>query len=374
MRKILVLITALAIISALILAACGSPAPTTTGPTTTATSPTQVQNSPTATAPVAAKTIKFSYTMPKGASIGAGFEWWGPEFEKRTNGRYKVEIYPAQTLVKIQAALDAVKTGAVELAFTTTATFTKQFPLNLVTQLPSLGFPMETVEQYRAATDAFKEYIATTPEVQAEYKDWHLVTPMVLDPYNLVSKKGEIKKAADFAGKKVGGSGPKMEIVKANNGAHVAQAPPETYLNMDKGVTDAAFITFAQVHDYKIFEIADFYTNQEFGCGGAIILMNKKFYNGMSEEDKKILDETWTEARDVSSQGAMDAIALGVKDIAAQGKTIYTPTAEEKAAWEVAAAPALEKWRTDCRDAGVSDDMIQKMEQKWREIRAKHIK
>jgi len=117
--------TALAIISALILAACGSPAPTTTGPATSAPSPTQVQNSPTATAPAAVKTIKFSYTMPKGASIGAGFEWWGPEFEKRTNGRYKVEIYPAQTLVKIQAALDAVKTGAVELAFTTTATFTK---------------------------------------------------------------------------------------------------------------------------------------------------------------------------------------------------------------------------------------------------------
>ena len=374
MKKTLIALTALVIVSALILAACGTPEPTTPAPGTTAppaTSPATTAPSP--TQPVQAKTIKFSYTMPQGASVGAGFEWFAAEFEKRTEGRYKVDTYPAQSLVKIAAALDAVKVGAVELAFTSTATFTRQFPLSLITQLPAMGFPMENVEQFQAATAAFKEYIATVPEVQAEYTDWVLVTPMVLDPYNLVSKRKEIKQAEDFKGLKVGGSGPKMEIAKFYGGAHVAQAPPETYLNMDKGVTDAAFITFAQVYDYKIHEIADFYSMQEFGSGAAIILMNKEFYAGMSEEDVQIMEETWADAIDVSAEGVMSQIEKGKQSILTAGKSIYTPTETEMAAWKAAAAPALEKWKDDCRVAGLSDDLINMAEQKWLEIRDKYI-
>jgi TRAP-type C4-dicarboxylate transport system substrate-binding protein len=133
-----------------------------------------------------------------------------------------------------------------------------------------------------------------------------LLWPFVLDPYNLVAKKKEITSAEGFKGLKVGGSGPKMEIVKANGGAHVAQAPPETYLNMDKGVIDAAFISFAQVNDYRIYEIADFYSTQAFGSGYGLILMNTGFYNSLPAEDQKILAETLRDATDVSAETVME--------------------------------------------------------------------
>ncbi len=297
MKKYLVILVAIMVVSALILSACSSPStPSTTPPPSTSAKPPATSSAPSTSAPAtskpatstapttsspaaAVKTLKFSYTMPKGAAIAKGFEWFGPAFEKATNGRYKVEIYPGSSLIPIPAAFDSIKSGAVEMAYTSCGTFPKQFPLSMVVQLPALGMPEDTPKMYHAGTNAFWEFYNTTPEIQNEFKDVTLLLPMVLDPYKLVSKKTQIKSAADFKGLKVGGTGEKMEMVTSNGGAAVQQIPPESYLNMDKGVTDATFITFAQVYDYKIAEIANWFLDEPFGCGNAIIIMNTAFYN-----------------------------------------------------------------------------------------------
>jgi len=311
--------------------------------------------------------------MPKGAATARGFEWFGPAFTAATNGRYKVEIYPGGSLIPVPAALDSVKSGAVEMAYTSAGTFPKQFPLTLVTQLPSLGFPEDTVKMWDAGTNAFWDFYNNTPEIKNEFKDWTLVLPLVLDPYKLVSKKTPIHAAADFKGLKVGGSGPKMFEVTANGGASISQAPPDSYLNMDKGVTDAAFITFSQVNDYKIYEIASYYLDQEFGSGNGIIIMNTTFFNGMGAADQKILLDTWTKALDQSAQGSIDDNVTGAKAIVTAGKTVTKPTAAEAAAWTTSAAPSIQSWRSDAKTLGATDATLDSIFQKWQTLRTKYL-
>ncbi len=391
MKKYFAILMVLLVSASLLLSACSTPAaPTTTAkPTTTApatTAPTTVAPAtaapataaPTtttaATTPAAAvKTIKFSYTMPKGASTAKGFEWFGPAFTTATNGRYKVEIYPGGSLIPVPAALDSVKSGAVEMAYTSAGTFPKQFPLTLVTQLPSLGFPGETTKIWDAGNSAFWEFFNTTPEIKNEFKDWTLVQPLVLAPYKLVAKKAIIKSAADFKGLKIGGSGPKMFMVTSNGGASVSQAPPDSYLNMDKGVTDAAFITFGQANDYKIYEIASYYLDQEFGSGNGIILMNTAFFNAMGAADQKMLLDTWKQAQIVSGQGDIDDNAAARKAIAAAGKSITMPTTAEAAAWVTAAQPSIQSWRNDAKALGATDATLDSIYAKWQTIRTKYL-
>jgi TRAP-type C4-dicarboxylate transport system substrate-binding protein len=80
-----------------------------------------------------------------------------------------------------------------------------------------------------------------------------------------------------------------MEIVKACGGAHVQVIPKETYLCLDKGVIDGAFVTFKQIRDYKLEEVCNIFYNQDFGYDQGVILMNKEFYSGMSDEYRIIL-------------------------------------------------------------------------------------
>ncbi len=49
------------------------------------------------------KILRWAYTMPSKRALSFGWEWLGPEFEKRTNGRYRIEYYPSETLFKSPA-------------------------------------------------------------------------------------------------------------------------------------------------------------------------------------------------------------------------------------------------------------------------------
>lgn len=359
-----ILVVALVLMAALILPAC-APAPAPAPKPAPAPAP----------APVAPKTLKFSYTMPKGASVGAAYEFFGPEFEKRTQGRYKVEVYPGSTLISVPAALDSARKGVAEIVMTSVGTFPKDFPLSLVATSPTLALPSRNADDLVTASKAFWEFYDTTPEIKAEYKDVALVWTQFLDPYNLVSKKKEIRSPSDFQGMKVGGpSAGGREIVQANGGAGVAFAPPESYQNLDKGVVEAAFLTFAQVQDYKLFEICDYYYTMDFGAGVHIIIMNKDAYNAISPADQKIMAEVWPLASKVGAENSLKQINAGIASVKAAGKKIVDPTPAERAGWEKAAEVAINKWATDAQAMKIDPALTTKILARWKEIKAKYSK
>jgi TRAP-type C4-dicarboxylate transport system substrate-binding protein len=364
-NKYLVILMGIILIGALLVTGCGSP--------TTTTSTQAGTTSPATTSPVQAKKIRFGYTMPKGASIGAGFEWFATEFPKRTNGRYVVETYPSNTLIPSAGALEAIKTGAAEMMGTSTGTFPKDFPLSLVVSIPTLGFPGGVIDSYIQGSDALWELLNTVPEVKNEYKDFKLLWTYMLDPYNIVSKKKEIHSPADFKGLKIGGSGAKMDMVTAAGGAKVQMIPPESQQNLEKGVVDAGFLTMAQVKDYKLYEICDYFYLQDFGGGNYIIMMNQDFWNSMSSQDQQILMDTWRDANVVSGQSSMDNVQAGITAAKDAGKQVVKPTAAETAAWQEAAGVAVESWKSDAKALGMSDDLLSTVLAKWKEIRSKYL-
>lgn len=306
---------------------------------------------------VAAKatTIKFAYTMPKGLSIAEGFEWFASEFPKQSQGKYAVQTYPGSSLVGIMAALDAVKEGVCEIALTGTAVFPKDFPASLATMLPGISFPLTSVEEWQTAYEAWWEFYNTIPEIQNEYKDIHLLWPYPLDPYALVTTKKEVRKAEDFKGMKIGGVGQLMEIVTHNGGATVHQAPPQSYMNMDKGVIDGAFLTYSMVMHYKLPEICDYFYENDFASGTIVILMNKDFYNKMPEEDKKLLAKVYAESAAYSAKGMVGDYIKGKKVAQDGGMNIIVPTQAEKDAWAKSYGPTYKKWVADCKALGVKN-------------------
>ena len=301
------------------------------------------------------KTIKFAYTMPKGSSIAEGFEWFASEFPKRSQGRYKVQTYPGSALVGIMAALDSVKQGVCEVALTGTAVFPKDYPASLVTMLPGFAFPLTTVEEWQTSYDAWWEFYNTVPQIKDEFKDLHLLWPFPLDPYNLVTTKKIVRKGADFKGMKIGGLGQLMEVVTSNGGAKVHQAPPQSYMNMDKGVIEGAFLTYSMVMHYKLYEIADYFYENDFCSGTIVMIMNKDFYNSMPKEDQKLLAEVYAESATYSSKGMIKDFVEGKKEAKEAGMNIIVPTQAEKDAWNKSYAPVHKKWVEDCKALGVKD-------------------
>jgi TRAP-type C4-dicarboxylate transport system substrate-binding protein len=359
----------------LILPACSNETPTTstagsTATTTAATTETKTYAS--------GGTIKISYSCPKNKGYSVGEEWFTEEFPKRTDGRWKVEAYGMSTLVPITAVLDSVRSGVCQIGLTSTSQFPKDFPLCMLTQTMSLGWPSSVDTEghwYDAAIPAWTEY-AQIPEVAAEINNgftfgWN----DLLNTSMIISKKKEIHLPSDFKGLKVGASSGLTELVTSSGGATVAIVTPELYQNLEKGVVDAASASAIMVCDWKLYNLCDYYFGLETGNGNMLVLYNNDFYHSLSPADKKLFDDTRAEAWPICKDFMVKSDIEANQTLKEQGKTITTPTAAEQAAWKQAVQDYwLPKWREDARSLGISDALLDKVYNAWIEIRAKYWK
>ena len=301
------------------------------------------------------------------------FDWWGPEFEKRAEGRYKVELYPANVLISSTAALDSIRKGVAEIIVTSTSSFPKDFLLNVVTGIPTLGFPADTYDQVFACWDAQDEFYNTIPELQAEFKDFKLLLRFGITVSHLLTKNKEVHYPSDLKGMRIGGSGDVMQIVTNSGGAAVQQVPPDAYLNLDKGLVDGGFNSYMQIADHKLYNVAKYLYDENFGQGTMIVMMNWTAWNAMSPQDHKLMAETWAEARDKAAHYLVDAqnAVVGTADF--KQLKLIVPTAQESAAWARASEPCLRIWRDNCISMGIDIRTTDKVLEAWKSIRAKYM-
>lgn len=313
--------------------------------------------------------------MPPFSAIGVGFEWWADEFEKRMNGRYKVETYPLSGLVPDSGALDAIKGSVCEIIMTSTGSQQTSFPLAAVTGLPTLCFHKKGVsfDEYMASFDALLE-LYEVPEIKAAFKDYKLVKPFEIDPGYLITKSKEVRRPEDLKGLKVGGaSGALEDMMEAYGAAGVFQIPPQAYMNMDKGVVDAAIMTYAMIGPYKMFEICDYILTQTLTAGTLLVLMCPEDWNAMSAEDQDIFTASWEDAKIVCAQGMYDENIDSKPVIEASGIKINHPTAGESASWVRACEKySFPKWAKNAQDLGYSSEVTDRVLATWQELVEKY--
>jgi TRAP-type C4-dicarboxylate transport system substrate-binding protein len=363
----MITVLVLVVLMSMLISACAKETATPTAAPTSA--------APTSAAPVEVKTIKISYSCPAGKGYSAGEIWFGPEFEKRTNGRYKVELYGMSTLVPINAVLDSVRKGVCQIGLTSTAMFHKDFPLTEVTSTPTMGWPGADEAMYQASDAAWTEF-SKIPEIAAELNNgFKYLQNDVLVQSNLVMLSSPVHVPADFKGHKISAVGALSDVVTANGGAAVAVVGPENYTNLEKGVIDGSFMSLVMATDWKVDTLADYYYMFYFGCGNMICLMNNDFYNSMSAEDKQI----FAQCREDMKRPLYDFQENVWKDVqkvlADEGKTLTYPTAEDTAAWKKAVNDIMiPKWKADAKSVGVSEETCNKILDEWLKIRAKYWK
>jgi len=309
--------------------------------------------------------------MPPFSAIGVGFEWWADEFEKRTEGRYIVETYGFSALLDDAGSLDAVKEGVCEIVMTSTGSQMSSFPLASVTGLPTLSFHKKgvTAEEYLASFDALIEFYKV-PELGAEFTDYHLIKAFEIDPGYLITADKEVIVPEDIEGLKVGGAlGALADMMSAFGAAGVFQIPPQAYDNMQKGVTDAAIMTYAMIGPYNMFDLCDYILKQTFSAGSLLILTSHEFYASLPPEDQAIFDASWEDAKIICAQGMYDENVHSEPAIIDSGITINTPTPEQSALWDAAAEDyAFPTWAEMCQDLGYSKEVTDRVISTWKSL------
>jgi TRAP-type C4-dicarboxylate transport system substrate-binding protein len=192
--------------------------------------------------------------------------------------------------------------------------------------------------------DLYKKY------KPAEFKDVKVLTMFTNAPSNIMSKK-PVKSLADIKGMSLRASGGAGEILQAWGANMVGMPMSETPAALQKGVVQGLFSSLEVMKDFGYAEYCKYVTMTETSLYPFAVVMNKKKFDSLPEDVKKVLDGLaeeqmkWT--GDYMDKHVAEAIAFSKEKFQVE---FIDLTAEQKAQWDKPLEPIITKWINDNKD------------------------
>ena len=332
MRKKLLLIP-LALLLAISLIAIGCPTtpPETTTPPTTAP-PTTAP--PEEEAPVI---LRLTIVQPPQDHIAIGTQKMADRFNERAEG-YRIEVYPAEQLVKYMETMDAVRTGAVEMANIGMGGFAS------VMNMPLLG--VGEIPLLYDSIEANAEVVAQLPELLDEQFQAHLnAKPLGIftpGPMELISTK-PVRTLDDWKGIKLAAATYYGPEVAQRLGAGTVSIPfPDFYSSLQKGVIDGIWDSPSFTVIAKLYEVTQYQTISCILPGAHGFTINLDVWNKMPEEIQDILVEEAKRAANELNETTIGSYYSAFEVLAEEGMEQYYLPKEERDKWEEVLSPYID--------------------------------
>ena len=287
--------------------------------------------------------IKFSHVVAPDTPKGKASEKFKQMVEERSKGTMKVEVYPNSQLYKDREELEALQLGAVQMLAPSMAKFgplgAREFELF---DLPFIFPNKETL--YRTMDGVVGKRLAAKLETKGivglAYWD---------NGFKQMSANKPMHKVADFNGLKMRIQSSKVldAQMKALGAMPQVMAFSEVYTALQQGVVDGTENTLSNVYTQKMHEVQKHMTLSDHGYLGYAVITNKKFWDGLTADQRSLISQAMKEAtvyeRSIAQQEGDDALA---KIRAAKTTEIYTLTDAERAEWMKALLPVHKEFES----------------------------
>lgn len=293
-------------------------------------------------------TLRLSHWVPAGIAPAAkGIEPWAKSVEADSDGRIQIQIFPAQQLGKAPDHYDMAKQGIVDLAWVNPGYTAGRFPIYALTEVPFMAD--DSVRGAKAIHEWYAEYGA-----QQEMGDVKVCFVHPHAPGALHSKE-RITSPEGIKGKNIRPAHATMaRFVSLLGGGPVQVPAPEVREALSRGTAEAVTFPWGAMYDFKLTDEVQQHLDMPFYLSAQVLIMNKGSYDGLSDENKAVIDAHCTP--DWSAKVAQgwydDDMAARDKLIADPEQTLNTPTEAEVAAWRTAAEPLIAEWSANVEAKG----------------------
>jgi len=280
--------------------------------------------------------IKFSHVVAPDTPKGNGAQRFKELAEQRTGGKVKVEVYPNSQLYKDKEEMEALQLGSVQMLAPSLAKFgplgVKEF------EVFDLPFIFKDQAAFRAVTDGavgadlFKKL---EPKGIRGLAYWD-------NGFHIMSANKPLHKVADFKGLKMRIQSSKVldAEMRALGAIPQVMAFSELYQALQSGVVDGCEGVPSNFYTQKTYEVQKHTTISNHGHLAYAVIVNKKFWDGLPEDVRTILDGCVKDATIYANALAASENAMALDKIRASGKTtVYTPTPAEILEWKKALMP-----------------------------------
>lgn len=280
--------------------------------------------------------IRFSHVVAPDTPKGQGAQRFKELVEERSKGRIKVEVYPNSQLYKDKEELEALQLGSVQMLAPSLAKFgplgAKEF------EVFDLPFLFKDQEAFRAVTGGpvgANLFSKLEPKGIKGLAYWD-------NGFHIMSANKPLHHVADFKGLKMRIQSSKVldAQMRALGAIPQVMAFSELYQGLQSGVVDGTEGVPSNFYTQKIYEVQKHMTLSNHGHLAYAVIVNKKFWDGLPADARKIVESAIHDATAYANTLAATDNAQALEKIKASGKTtIYTLTPQERAEWAKALMP-----------------------------------
>lgn len=304
-------------------------------------------------------TLKLHHILgPQAPAHTKMLEPWAKRIEEQSNGRIKIEIYPAMSLGGAPPQLiRQVRDGVVDIIWTVNGYTPDLFPRTEVFELPGV-YTNDTAATNLAMRDLFDEYLAE------EYEGVHVILLHVHAGQGIQMRDTAVRSPADLAGKKM--------RIPTRTGAWVLEALGATPVGMpipdlpqalSTGAVDGALIPWEIIPPFKIQELTQYQIegpdHERFGTTTFQISMNRDTWDSLPPDLQEVVAASSGEdfAREVGEVWrASEEVGIGIA--VGDGNELITLNEEEMQVFRTAMEPVVQRWIEDVTAKGIDGQAL----------------
>jgi C4-dicarboxylate-binding protein DctP len=243
----------------------------------------------------------------------------------------------------------AVGSGAIEAGVASLTRYVGDIPAVDVFYLP---FLLNTEDKVRKATSS-DSVVRTLIDEAIKGTGSTVLWWQAYGGSIFLSKGGPIKTPEDIKGKKVRVFGKTLgDFVEASGGAPTLISGSEQYLAYQRGTVDVGMTGVSGVKSRKLWEVMDTITVANNADIEFMVVVNTKWWEGLTEEQRKIISDAATNAdnavRNEMSKIEADAYAAAKEN----GMTVVELSPEDIEAWKAVSQPVYDAYLKTTGETG----------------------
>jgi tripartite ATP-independent transporter DctP family solute receptor len=291
-------------------------------------------------ADVKERSIKLSYVTAKDSPYGLGVTRFAELAAQKSDGKMKVRGYSDGQLGAEVQSISGAQGGVLEMALVSTAAVSgnvKEFGL--------FDFPFlfnEEKEVYTVLDGAVGKQLLD------KLNDKGLVGLCYWEVgfRHVTNSKRPVAKAEDLQGLKIRTiQNPVFVDVFNSLGANATpMAFTEVYTALESRALDGQETPYNVIYTSKFYEVQKYLSATKHIYGPGVVLVGKKFWDQLSADEKKILNDSCAEARDYERQVSRDLDVKVLAEMKAKGLVVNDISAEERARMREKVKPVIEKF------------------------------
>ena len=286
------------------------------------------------------RAIKLSYVTAKDSPYGLGVEKLAELAARKSEGKMKIRGYSDGQLGAEVASISSAQGGVIEMTLVSTAAVSgnvKEFGL--------FDFPFlfsEEKEVYAVLDGPVGTQLLNklTDKGVVGLCYWEVGFRHV------TNSKRPVTKLDDFKGLKIRTiQNPVFVDVFNTLGATASpMAFTEVYPALESKALDGQETPYNVIYTSKFHEVQKYLSATKHIYGPGVVLVGKKFWDQLSGDEKKVLQESCTEARDYERKVSRDLDAKVLAEMKAKGLVVNEISPEEHAKMREKVKPVIEKY------------------------------